>query len=124
MFSTEGKKLPVPGDTSTADNIINAKAMGVYAIVTGIHPAAKTRELADEAILILSDNHDGLTKYIRDNGIDGVMTGASEFQIFDMIQLCEKVGLPVYATRAQWDICQNKITFKDLCRRFDLTRLV
>ena len=120
MFSVEGKKLLVLGDTSTADIITNAKKMGVYTVVTGIHPEAKTRKLADEAILIPSDEHDALANYIRDKGIDGVMTGASEFQILNMIQLCEKVGLPVYVNERQWAICQNKASFKNLCRAFDV----
>lgn len=116
--SIEGKKLLILGDTSTADIINNAKRMGVYTVVTGIHPASKTRLLADEAILIPSDDHEALAKYIRDNGIDGVMTGASEFQVHNMIQLCHRVGLPVYANEAQWNLCQNKASFKKLCREF------
>ena len=118
MNSIEGKKLLILGDTSTADIINNAKRMGVYTVVTGIHPASKTRQLADEAILIPSDDHEALAKYIRDNRIDGVMTGASEFQILKMIQLCEKVGLPVSVSEKQWNLCQNKSSFKNLCREF------
>lgn len=117
-FNTEGKKLLVLGDSSTADIIKIAKAMGVYTIVSGIHPEAKTRWIADESIVIPSDDHDSLALYIKENSIDGVMTGASEFQILNMIQLCEKVGLPIYVNEKQWNLCQNKATFKDLCRKF------
>lgn len=118
MIDVSGKKLLILGDTSTADIILNAQKMGVYTVVTGIHPDAKTRQLADEAILIPSDDHEALAKYIRDNGIDGVMTGPSEFHVFNMIQLCPKVGLPIYASEAQWNLCQNKAAFKKLCREF------
>ena len=88
-FNTEGKKLLVLGDSSTADIIKIAKAMGVYTIVSGIHPEAKTRWIADESIVIPSDDHDSLALYIKENSIDGVMTGASEFQILNMIHLCK-----------------------------------
>lgn len=115
-----GKKLLVLGDTSTADIIKIAKKMGVYTIVTGIHPDAATRKMADEEYVIPSDNHNALSQLIKSKRIDGVMTGASEFQILNMIQLCEKVGLPVYANEKQWDICQNKETFKNLCREFNV----
>ena len=108
------------GDTSTADVILNAKSMGVYTIVSGIHPEAKTRQLADEAVLIPSDDHEALARFIRENKIDGVMTGASEFQICQMIQLCHKVGLPVYANEIQWHLCQDKACFKKLCREFNV----
>ena len=120
MVEVSGKKLLILGDTSTADIILNAQKMGVYTVVTGIHPDAKTRQLADEAILIPSDDHKALAKYIKDNGIDGVMTGASEFQILNMIQLCERVGLRIYVSEEQWNLCQNKASFKNLCRQFDV----
>lgn len=92
--------------------------MGVYTIVTGIHPDAPTRKLADESYVIPSDDHESLSLLIKEKEIDGVMTGASEFQIQNMIQLCEKVGLPIYASEKQWNICQNKESFKKLCRDF------
>lgn len=119
-FSTKGKRLLVLGDTSTADIIKIAKTMGVHTVVSGIHPDAKTRLMADESVVIPSDDHEALARYIKDNAIDGVMTGASEFQILNMIQLCEKVGLPIYVNEKQWDICQNKATFKDQCRKFSV----
>lgn len=120
MESINRKKLLVLGDTSTADIIVLAKKMGIYTIVTGIHPEVKTRELADKSIMIPSDNHEALESYIKEHSIDGVMTGASEFQIHNMILLCEKVGLPIYVSSKQWDICQNKATFKALCRKFNV----
>ena len=119
-FSFEGKKLLVLGDTSTADIIRVAKSLGVHTVVTGIHPDAPTRSLADEAIVIPSDDHDSLAQYIKTHSIDGVMTGASEFQILNMIRLCTKVGMPVYVNENQWNICQNKASFKNLCRQFDV----
>jgi len=118
MVSLSGKKLLVLGDSSTSDIIKIAKGMGVYTIVTGIHPDAPTRKMADESYVIPSDDHESLSLLIKEKEIDGVMTGASEFQIQNMIQLCEKVGLPVYASEEQWNICQNKESFKKLCRKF------
>ena len=120
MQSYKGKKLLVLGDSSTSDIIKIAKSMGVYTYVSGIHPEAKTRLLADESVVIPSDDHEALVQFIKDNEIDGVMTGASEFQIYNMILLCEKVGLPVYVNEKQWNICQNKATFKSLCREYDV----
>lgn len=120
MKSIEGKKLLVLGDTSTADIVKLAKGMGVYTIVSGIHPEAKSREMADDSIIVSSDDHDSIIAYIKEKGIDGVMTGASEFQIYNMIQICEKANLPIYVSSEQWEICQNKATFKDLCRKYNV----
>lgn len=118
MLSLFGKKLLVLGDTSTSDIIKIAKKMGVYTIVTGIHPNAVTRTMADESFVIPSDDHESLSRLIEEKQIDGVMTGASEFQILNMIRLCERVGLPVYVSEKQWNICQNKESFKNLCREY------
>ena len=46
------------------------------------------------------------------------MTGASEFHILNMIRICKMANLPVYATEEQWNICQNKQSFKNLCRKY------
>lgn len=120
MDSLSGKRLLVLGDSSTKDVILLAKRMGVYTIVTGIHPNAETRLLADENYVIPSDDYESLSILIHKKEIDGVMTGASEFQIQCMIRLCEKVGLPIYVNEDQWNLCQNKESFKNLCRKFDV----
>ena len=46
------------------------------------------------------------------------MTGASEFNILNMIRLCHIANLPVYATEEQWNLCQDKKNFKELCKRY------
>ena len=121
MKDLKGKKLLILGDTYSTIGVIQlAKRLGVYTVVTGIHPNGDARKYADESIMIPSDDHESLTRYINDAKIDGVMTGASEFQIQNMILLCAKAKLPVYATKEQWDICQDKSSFKQLCRNYDV----
>ena len=116
-----GKKLLVLGDTYSTIGVIQlAKRLGIYTVVTGIHPNGDARKFADESVMIPSDDHESLIRYINDAKIDGVMTGASEFQIENRILLCTKANLPVYATKEQWDICQDKISFKQLCRKYDV----
>ena len=118
MKDLSGKKLLVLGDTYSTIGVIQlAKRLGIYTIVTGIHPNGDARKYADESIMIPSDDHDSLINYIREANINGVMTGASEFQIKNMILLCTKANLHVYATKEQWDICQDKTTFKQLCKK-------
>ncbi len=119
MKSLTGKKLLILGGGAATVNVVKqARQLGLYTIVTGITDRGQAKDIADETLLIGSEEHDKLVEFIRQNHIDGVMTGSSEFQIRNMIELCQKAGLPVYATKKQWDICQDKRNFKDLCARF------
>ena len=50
------------------------------------------------------------------NKVNGVFAGVSEFNLEKAMILCERLGLPFYCTRNQWEICSNKQRFKQLCR--------
>ena len=106
------------GRAATVNVVQTAHKMGIETFVSGIQEGGQAKELADHTLLAGSEEHDKLIQYLRQNQIDGVMTGSAEFQIQQMIQLCAKAGLPCYATEAQWDATQNKRNFKDLCKRF------
>lgn len=114
------KLLILGGNYSTVQVVKYAQAMGIYTIVTSINSTGEAKEIADKSINIDVTDHDALIEYIKNNKIDGVMTGASEFHILNMIQLCKKAGLPVYATEEQWNKCQNKLAFKTLCRKYNV----
>lgn len=117
MADLQGKKLLVlGGNYSTVRVVQYAQEMGVYVVVTSINPVGEAKEIANEAIDIDILDHPAIVNYIKENHIDGVMTGASEFHILNMLRICKLAGLPVYATEEQWDICQNKKSFKNLCR--------
>lgn len=114
------KLLILGGNYSTVLVVKYAQAMGIHTIVTSINPKGEAKDIADESIDIDVTDHEALAAYIKENNIDGVMTGASEFHLLNMIRLCKKAGLPVYATEEQWNICQNKLAFKELCRKYDV----
>lgn len=111
------KKLLVLGGNYSTVGVVNyAHEMGLYVIVTSNQPTGEAKDIADEAIQINVTDHDAIIDYIKKNNIDGVMTGASEFHLLNMIRICAKAGIPCYATEKQWNICQNKQSFKQLCR--------
>lgn len=115
-MSLKGKKILVLGGTSaTLDLVKNAKEMGVYTIVTDYLPQGVSKEIADEQAMISTNDIDGLEKLIKDCGADGVFCGPSEFNIRNLIRLCEKTGLPCYTTMDLWDKCANKDEFKQYC---------
>ena len=118
MFEAKGKKLLVLGGTSAKDIVLQAKRMGVYTIVADFNETNSAKQVADKSLQISTADIDALVQVVKDYRIDGVFSGPSEFNIQQVMKVCEKAGLPFYATKEQWDICQNKIAFKTLCRQF------
>lgn len=117
----EGKKLLLLGGTSaTLDVVKNAKEMGVYTIATDYLPNGVAKELADEQAMVSTTDIDGLAQLIKDRNIDGVFCGPSEFNIRNLILLCEKTGLPCYTTMELWDQCTDKHKFKQFCIKYDV----
>lgn len=121
MKELKGKKILIlGGEYSTLRVVEYAKEMGSYTIVTSNSPTGEAKDAADETLMYSSDDYDNIVKYIKENNVDGVMTGASEFHILNMLRICKMAGLPVYATEEQWNVCQNKKSFKKLCREYNV----
>ncbi len=116
---TEGKKLLVLGGTYASYDVVkNAREMGVHTIVADYYEHGMAKEIADETVLISTTDIEGLSKFIRAKGIDGVFCGPSEFNIRNMIRLTEATGLPCYTPMKIWDRCARKDSFKAYCRQY------
>ncbi len=112
----QGKKLLVlGGGTATLDLVKNAKEMGAYTVVTDYLEGGVAKEIADETAMVSTTDFDGLKALIAERGVDGVFCGPSEFNIRNLIRLCEETGLPCYTTMELWDRCANKDEFKQYC---------
>lgn len=115
-----GKKLLVLGGTSASFDLVKlAQSLGVYVIVTDEAAVEErvSKQIADEIAMISTDDIEGLSDFVRTKKVDGVFCGPSEFNLKNVIELCDKVGLPCYATPQQWEICSNKERFKEYCRK-------
>jgi len=115
----EKKKLLILGGTSaTLDLVKNAKSMGVYTIVTDNLEGGVAKEIADETASVSTTDLEGLAALIKERNIDGVFCGPSEFNLRNLIRLCENTGLPCYTTMELWDKCANKDAFKQYCVKY------
>lgn len=115
-MTVQGKKLLVlGGGTAALDLVKNAKEMGAYVIATDNDVGGVAKELADEQAMVSTTDLEGLAALIKENHIDGVFCGPSEFNIRNLIRLCEATGLPCYTTMELWDRCANKDEFKQYC---------
>ncbi len=128
-MGVEGKRLLVLGGTSaTFDLVKNAKEMGVITIATDDIDGGVAKDIADETAMVSTTDFEGLEALILEKKIDGVFCGPSEFNIRNLIQLCERTGLPCYTNMEVWDRCANKDEFKQYCidngvdcpKRFDV----
>ena len=120
-MSVKGKKLLVLGGTAASLDVVKqARLLGVYTIVTDDQPTEKrvSKQIADETAMVSTTDIEGLTALVRERRIDGVFCGPSEFNIQNMIKLCEAASLRCYASSEIWERCGNKDVFKQYCRKF------
>lgn len=123
MNTLQGKKLLILGGSSLMiDPVMKAKSMGVYTIVTDLHgiDKAPAKKYADEYWDISLMAYDQLVPKIKENGIDGILTGFTDAFLLAYQHLCELTGLPCYATKKALEITKDKALFKQFCRDNDV----
>lgn len=121
MGKFDGKKLLILGsNVGTLDIIKYAKENGAYTIVADNRPVERSvgKQLADEAVMISTGDVEALKVYIKNNHIDGVFAGVSEFNLLRAMELCRYFNLPFYCSRKQWDLIEDKERFRKLCIDF------
>lgn len=119
MENCKGKRLLVLGGTSASlDLVKNAKAMGIYTIVTDNNETGVSKEIADETARVSTADIDGLVKLAKERRVDGIFSGPSEFNLRNVIRASAEAGLPCYTTMDVWDKCANKDVFKSYCREY------
>ncbi len=117
MDNLKGKRLLVLGGTNNApdiDNFVNAH--GITLVVAGLYFSQEILEIADESYVIDILDRKQLEEIVRSKNIDGIFVGGNEDIISCTIDVCEKLGLPFYASRSVWDNAMNKSVFKQTCR--------
>lgn len=123
MESIQGKKILILGGSALmVDPVIKAKNMGLYTIVTDWHELEKSpaKQIADEYWNISLMDYDLLTRKIKEENIEGILTGFSDAFLLAYQHLCELTGLPCYATKEVFEITMDKARFKQLCRDYDV----
>lgn len=123
MSSLKGKKLLILGGSALmVDPVLTAKSMGVYTIVTDWHELEKSpaKQVADEYWTISLMDYETLAAKIKEERIDGILTGFTDAFLLAYQHLCEITGLPCYASKEAFEITIDKAKFKLLCRVNDV----
>ena len=119
MSFERGKKLLILGGSSfMVDPVLRAKSLGIYTIVTDWHPLEKSpaKRVADEYWTISLMDYDQLVAKIKEENVDGILTGFTDAFLLAYQHLCELTGLPCYATKEVFETTMDKAKFKQLCR--------
>ena len=115
----KGKRLLILGGTSASYDLVrNAKAMGIYTIVTDNNQTGVSKEIADDTAMVSTADIDALVALAKEKNVDGIFCGPSEFNLRNVIRACAQAGLPCYTTMDVWDKCANKDVFKSYCREY------
>lgn len=119
-----GKKLLIIGSDAGNVHIIDqAKAMGVYTIAVDNekdHRKCPAKLAADEAWDMDYRDVDALAKRCREENVEGVMAGYSEYRVLLAAKISDQIGAPFYVTAEQMELTRNKRTFKSLCQKYNV----
>ena len=113
------KKLLILGSNAITCSIVEAaKALGVYTVVTSWNKLedAPAKQIADAYWDISLTDYDSLLVKIKEEGIDGILTGFADSYLLPYQHLCELANLPCYATKEVFETTMDKSKFKQLCR--------
>ena len=113
------KKMLFLGDSNeTYEFLEYAQKEGIYTIVTDyFEPEHSTAKLVADAYWMISTGElEQLEQKCKEENIQAIISGASNFNIEVSIQLCQRIGLPCYCTENVWNASIDKELFKKLCR--------
>ena len=117
-MNIHGKKLLVLGSTRLIGGIVTkARQLGVHTIVTDNRPLEKApaKLLADEYRDIDFSDIDAIVRLVREERIDGVLTGFTDSYMPFYLRICEEAGLPCYGDARSIAIATEKSVFKEAC---------
>lgn len=114
------KLLVLGGFAQVCDIVENAKKNNIYVIVTDYLTDSPAKKIADESYMYSITDVDSIVNLIKEKKIDGVMNycidpGQKPYQ-----QICERMNLPCYGTKEQFDVMTNKDLFKAECLKYGL----
>lgn len=122
-MNLEGKKLLILGGSRISCEIVRkAQEMGVYTIVTDWYPLEKSpaKQIADEYFMTSTADIPAMVELIKEQDVDGVITGFTDSVLPYYAEMCEHAGLPCYGTKEQFDILTNKSDYKRMFKEFDV----
>jgi ATP-grasp domain protein len=114
------RKILFLGSTKGTKQMIRyAQSIGMHTIVTDVNPveSSEPKQVADEYWMVSTGDTDAVEKKCREEGISAIACGVTEFNLYQQMELCKRLGLPSYLTPEAWHYSVDKADFKALCRK-------
>lgn len=118
MQNLTGKKLLILAGASVHKKVVvAARKLGVYTIVTDYLPIENSpaKQLADEAWMYSITDVDQIVSRCKTDKVDGVLNFCIDPAQIPYQQIAERLGLPCYGNKEQFELLTNKRKFKDIC---------
>lgn len=116
-------KLLLLGTSLASVEIVQtAKEMGCYTIVTdNLDPdRSVAKKVADEYWMISTNELDLLEKKCREEKVNAIFAGISEYNLDRVKELTSRLGLPCYIEDAAWKYARDKGAFKNKCKEIGI----
>ena len=114
----EGKKLLILGGGAQMVNVTKlAQKLGCEVHIVDYYDTLRSpaKLVADKYSDISIFDTDIVVDYIKENGIDGVITGYTDSYLFQYKKICETAGLPYYGSETAFGVATDKMLFKQAC---------
>ena len=111
------KLLILGSDFGTISVVKEAHKLGLYVIVADLMETSPTKTEADEAWLLSSTDTKTLVQKCREEDIDALMFGASDFNVWNARLVCKELNLPIYCeSDYACRVARDKGEFKRICK--------
>lgn len=97
-----------------------AKDLGYETYCADYFPNSQAKEAADHKYCISTTDFDAISNIIEKENISAVFSGFSDVNIYMASKLCKKYNLPHYISEEKIIEFQNKIEFKDMCKKYGI----
>lgn len=117
------KKLLLLGSNTGSLEIAQyVRNRGDYLIVTDYYPKEKSpaKQIADETWDISTTDIDQLYEKCIENSVQGVLSSTGEANLKSAMELAERLQLPFYVNSRCWNTVNNKIKFKETCKKYGI----
>lgn len=120
MKRFSGKKLLIIGGAFQHCKLVEAaRDLGVITYVTDYLPLEKApaKQIADKYYTYNITDIDEIVALCKNEEIDGVISTSLDACQKPYQRICEKLGVPCFGTKEQFDILTDKNLFKTYCRK-------
>ena len=116
----KGKRLLILGGSDLHVKVVNtAKELGVYTIVTSYNKIEldPAKQIADEYWMLDIKDINAIVSRAKESKIDGVLAYCINSAQKPYQEICEKLDLPCYGTKEQFELMNDKKLFKQFCKK-------